>query len=176
MSASPSWRTNNGSARPSAGFARPWIGCDRAQRAEIDGPVGPGALAIALPLVIGFIDVQALAGDSSDNVPGIPGIGEKTAVALINEFGTVENLLANLELNPAVPAWAGLETEVGEIKGTEGLSTVDDATFLIQGLNGHDIFPLLVSFQDDRGYVLKLPGHASMLEYFPHDTNVLYYI
>ncbi|MHB8711432.1 MAG: DNA polymerase I [Trichloromonadaceae bacterium] len=43
------------------------------------------------------IEVQALAGDSSDNVPGIPGVGEKTAVKLINEFGTVENLLANLD-------------------------------------------------------------------------------
>ncbi len=52
-----------------------------------------------------------------------------------------ENLLANLELNPFVPKWAGLETEVGEIKGKEGLSTVEEALFLIQGLNAHDIFP-----------------------------------
>ncbi len=52
-----------------------------------------------------------------------------------------ENLLANLELNPFVPRWAGLETEVGEIKGKEGLSTVEEAMFLIQGLNAHDIFP-----------------------------------
>jgi fructose-bisphosphate aldolase class II len=51
------------------------------------------------------------------------------------------NLLANLELNPYVPKWAGLETEVGEIKGKEGLSTVEEASFLIQGLNAHDIFP-----------------------------------
>jgi fructose-bisphosphate aldolase class II len=52
-----------------------------------------------------------------------------------------ENLLANIELNPFVPVWAGLETEVGEIKGKEGLSTKEEALFLIQGLNAHNIFP-----------------------------------
>lgn len=52
-----------------------------------------------------------------------------------------KNLLANIELNPFIPKWAGLETEVGEIKGKTGLSTVDEALFLIQGLNAHDIFP-----------------------------------
>src|SRR5512143_387874 len=52
-----------------------------------------------------------------------------------------KNLLANLDLNPFIPKWAGLETEVGEIKGKEGLSTVPEAKFLIQGLNAHRIFP-----------------------------------
>jgi fructose-bisphosphate aldolase, class II len=52
-----------------------------------------------------------------------------------------QNLLANLEINPFIPKWAGLETEVGEIKGKEGLSTVPEAKFLIQGLNAHEIFP-----------------------------------
>ena len=41
------------------------------------------------------VDVQALAGDSTDNVPGVPGIGVKTAAELINEYGTLENLLKN---------------------------------------------------------------------------------
>ena len=41
------------------------------------------------------IDVQSLAGDSSDNVPGVPGIGIKTAAELINEYGSLENLLSN---------------------------------------------------------------------------------
>src|SRR5262249_44780440 len=40
------------------------------------------------------VDVQALAGDASDNVPGIPGIGIKTAAELISEFGDLESLLA----------------------------------------------------------------------------------
>jgi fructose-bisphosphate aldolase, class II len=52
-----------------------------------------------------------------------------------------KNLLANLALVPFIPKWAGLETEVGEIKGKTGLSTVDEALFLIQGLNAHEIFP-----------------------------------
>ena len=41
------------------------------------------------------IDLLALMGDSADNFPGCPGVGEKTASKLINEFGTVENLLEN---------------------------------------------------------------------------------
>ena len=51
------------------------------------------------------------------------------------------NLLANIELHPYLPKWAGYETEVGEIKGKAGLSTVEEAMFLIQGLNAHGIFP-----------------------------------
>ena len=43
------------------------------------------------------VDVQSLAGDSTDNVPGVSGIGLKTAAQLINEYGTLENLLANAE-------------------------------------------------------------------------------
>ncbi len=52
-----------------------------------------------------------------------------------------KNLLANIAINPYIPKWAGLETEVGEIKGEAGLSTVEEALFLIQGLNAHGIFP-----------------------------------
>ena len=44
-----------------------------------------------------IIDVQALAGDASDNVPGVPGIGIKTAAELINTFGSLEELLKNAD-------------------------------------------------------------------------------
>lgn len=52
-----------------------------------------------------------------------------------------QNLLASIAINPFIPKWAGLETEVGEIKGKEGLSTVGEALFLVRGLNARDIFP-----------------------------------
>ena len=44
-----------------------------------------------------LLDVMALTGDSSDNIPGVPGIGEKTAIKLIREFGSLEALLERVE-------------------------------------------------------------------------------
>jgi fructose-bisphosphate aldolase class II len=52
-----------------------------------------------------------------------------------------QNLLANIAINSCIPAWSSIETEVGEIKGNTGLSTVAEAKFLIQGLNAHEIYP-----------------------------------
>ena len=45
-----------------------------------------------------LLDFRALKGDPSDNIPGVPGIGEKTAIALLKEFGTLENIYENLAL------------------------------------------------------------------------------
>ncbi|MGN1048348.1 MAG: DNA polymerase I [Eubacteriales bacterium] len=52
-----------------------------------------------------FVDVKALMGDSSDNIPGVPGIGEKTALKLISEYGSLDSLyeaLPNASLTPSV--------------------------------------------------------------------------
>ncbi|MEW6428346.1 MAG: class II fructose-bisphosphate aldolase [Thermodesulfobacteriota bacterium] len=86
------------------------------------------------------------------------------------------NLLASIEINPFIPGWAGLETEVGEIKGKEGLSTVEDALFLIRGLNAHDIFPDWIALNNgtthgieasDQGIQVELTAqiHAALTPY-----------
>ena len=43
------------------------------------------------------IDMKALMGDTSDNIPGVPGVGEKTALKLITEYGTVEGVYDHLD-------------------------------------------------------------------------------
>jgi len=49
-----------------------------------------------------FIDLKGLMGDKSDNIPGIPGVGEKTATKMLLEYGSVENIIANVDnLKPA---------------------------------------------------------------------------
>ncbi|MEJ2058679.1 MAG: class II fructose-bisphosphate aldolase, partial [Desulfofustis sp.] len=74
------------------------------------------------------------------------------------------NLIANLELNPCIPSWSGLETEVGEIKGSQGLSTVDDAGFLIAGLNAHDIFPDWIALNNGSAHGIEASGEGIQVE------------
>ncbi|MFP4035091.1 MAG: class II fructose-bisphosphate aldolase [Desulfovermiculus sp.] len=69
-----------------------------------------------------------------------------------------QNLLASIELTPLVPGWAGMETEVGEIKGKAGLSTPEEALFLIRGLNAHDIFPDWIALNNGSTHGLEATG------------------
>jgi len=75
-----------------------------------------------------------------------------------------ENLLANINLNPFIPSWAGLETEVGEIKGKAGLSTVEEATFLMQGLNAHDIFPDWIALNNGTTHGIEASDQGIQVE------------
>lgn len=75
-----------------------------------------------------------------------------------------KNLLSNLALNQFIPAWAGLETEVGEIKGKLGLSTPAEALFLIQGLNAHDIFPDWIALNNGTTHGIEASDQGIQVE------------
>lgn len=69
------------------------------------------------------IDLLALEGDASDNIPGCPGVGEKTAARLIKEFGSVENLLDNVDkLKGALKA--KVENNADQIRFSKYLATI----------------------------------------------------
>jgi DNA polymerase-1 len=83
----------------------------------------------------GVVEVLALMGDSSDNVPGIRGVGEKTAVKLVQQFGTLENLYARLD-------------EVKGDKLRQTLAEQKDMAFLSRELvTIHRDVPLTASFE-----------------------------
>ena len=74
---------------------------------------------------IKLIDLKALMGDSSDNISGVAGIGEKTASALIKEYGTVENLYANYaDSNLTKGVKAKLEKGADSAKESKWLATI----------------------------------------------------
>ena len=76
-----------------------------------------------IPTPLHVIDLLALMGDSADNFPGCPGVGEKTAVKLINEFGTVENLLSNTDQVKG-KLREKIEAAVDDIKMSKFLATI----------------------------------------------------
>ncbi len=75
-----------------------------------------------------------------------------------------ENLLTNIELSRYIPSWAGYETEVGEIKGEEGLSTPEEALFLIRGLNAHEIFPDWIAINNGTVHGIEKTGRGIDVE------------
>ncbi len=102
-------------------------------------------LGITVPVAV-HADHYGIKGDADcerakTEIPSMFDAGITSIAIDASHLPDDKNLLTSIDLNRYVPAWAGLETEVGEIKGKEGLSTVDEALFLIRGLNAHGIFP-----------------------------------
>ena len=76
-----------------------------------------------IPSTMAVIDLLALMGDSADNFPGCPGVGEKTAVKLIDQFGTIENMLQHTdEIKGALKT--KVEEHVEDIKMSKFLATI----------------------------------------------------
>ena len=88
-----------------------------------------------------------------------------TSIAIdASHLPDIDNLKANLALNSCVPKWAGLETEVGEIKGSQGLSTVAEAMYLIQGLNAHDIAPDWIALNNGTTHGIEASDQGIQVE------------
>ncbi len=75
-----------------------------------------------------------------------------------------QNLLTNLSLAQLVPTWSGYETEVGEIKGKAGLSTAEEALFLIQGLNAHNLFPDWIALNNGTTHGIEASDEGIQVE------------
>lgn len=74
---------------------------------------------------IEFIDVKALMGDASDNIPGAPGIGEKTASALIMNYHSIENAFAHIDEVKPPKAKKSLEENYEQVVLSKTLATID---------------------------------------------------
>ena len=91
-----------------------------------------------------FIDVKALMGDASDNIPGIPGVGEKTAVRIIEQYHSIENAYAHIdEIRPA-KAQNSLREHWDDAVLSKTLATIDRHAKLEDGS------PFTISLEDAR--------------------------
>ena len=88
------------------------------------------------------VDVQALAGDSSDNVPGIPGIGIKTAAELIQTYGTLENLLEHAGEIKQPKRREALLAHKEEARISKRLVSLDDKVPMLESLQDFAVQPL----------------------------------
>ena len=71
-----------------------------------------------------LIELKGLMGDTSDNIPGVPGVGPKTAIKLIKEYGTVANVLANIDKVSAKALKAKLEANKESALLSQKLATI----------------------------------------------------
>lgn len=69
-------------------------------------------------------DWKALVGDTSDNIPGVPGIGDKTATLLLQQWGTLENLLEHIPEVTPLKARAALEANIEQARLSKSLATI----------------------------------------------------
>jgi DNA polymerase-1 len=70
-------------------------------------------------------DYKALVGDTSDNIPGVPGIGEKTATALIAQFGPLEEIIAHIDEVTPTRAKTALEANIEQARLSKKLATIE---------------------------------------------------
>ena len=85
-----------------------------------------------------IIELKALMGDASDNIPGIPGVGEKTAAKIIGQFGTIENAYAHVEEIKPNKAKESLRDHYDKAQLSKTLATINTDS------------PIVLSYEDAR--------------------------
>jgi fructose/tagatose bisphosphate aldolase len=125
-------------------------------------------LAITVPVAI-HADHYGIKkpGDIPAATVEIPTIFEAgiTSIAIdASHLPDADNLLASIELSRYVPSWAGFETEVGEIKGKHGLSTTEEALFIVRGLNAHGIFPDWIALNNGTTHGIEASAQGIQVE------------
>ena len=125
-------------------------------------------LAITVPVAI-HADHYGIKkpGDIPAATVEIPTIFEAgiTSIAIdASHLPDADNLLASIELSRYVPSWAGFETEVGEIKGKHGLSTTEEALFIVRGLNAHGIFPDWIALNNGPTHGIEASAQGIQVE------------
>ncbi len=103
-----------------------------------------------------MIDLQALMGDSVDNIPGVPSIGPKTAAQLLEQFGSLENLLDNLDDIPQPKRRQVLKDNIENAKLSKLLVTLAqdiEAPLSLDDMAVHDPkTPILKAFLEEQGF------------------------
>lgn len=105
------------------------------------------------------IDVQALAGDPTDNIPGVPGIGVKTAAELIQTYGTLENLLTNLDNIKQPKRRETLQANIDGARISKELVKLKDDVPVTQTIESFAVKP----FQPDRAFAFLKAQHFTSL-------------
>lgn len=125
-------------------------------------------LGITIPIAI-HADHYGIKSDADikaakTEIPSIFDAGITSIAIDASHLPDDQNLLASIALKPSVPQWASLETEVGEIKGKLGLSTVEEALFLIQGLNAHEIYPTWIALNNGTTHGIEASGQGIQVD------------
>lgn len=132
-----------------------------------------------------FIDVKALMGDTSDNVPGVPGIGEKTATKIISQYGSIENAYAHIDDMPKTKVREAFREHYEKAQFSKVLVTIETNADIAYDLAGAklgslytpqafalcarlDFKNMLARFQDQSSEPKE--GHAA--EHFQYVTEL----